>query len=168
FFLTTPPSSHIYTLSLHDALPIFAFIRRYQDEIILVIANLSRFVQYAGLDLSAFRGTSPVELFGRAQLPPIGDAPYFLTLGPHAFYWFELGPVGAVYDRPGAHRAPLQLTVQATWTNVFAGKARLSLEDRVMRYVQTQRWFGRKGREVKGATFVERVAVSFNSADALI
>ena len=37
-----------------------------------------------------------------------------------------------------------------------------------MRYVQTQRWFGRKAREVKGATFVERVPVSFNSADACI
>src|SRR2546430_8578793 len=92
-----------------------AFIRRYQDEVILVIANLSRFVQYAGLDLSAFKGTSPVELFGRAQFPPIGDAPYFLTLGPHSFYWFALTPVGAVgdaqtrqraaltIDRPGAH-----------------------------------------------------------------
>ena len=147
---------------------VLAFIRRYQDEIILVIANLSRFVQYAGLDLSAFKGTSPVELFGRAQFPPIGDAPYFLTLGPHSFYWFGLSPVGSVYEGPGAHRAPLQLTVQATWTNVFAGKARLSLEDRVMRYVQTQRWFGRKAREVKGATFVERVPVSFNSADACI
>src|SRR5438309_5926415 len=147
---------------------VLAFIRRYQDEIILVIANLSRFVQYAGLDLSAFRGTSPVELFGRAQFPPIGDAPYFLTLGPHSFYWFGLSPVGSVYERPGAHRAPLQLIVQATWTNVFAGKARLSLEDRVMRYVQAQRWFGRKAREVKGATFVERVPVSFNSADACI
>ena len=147
---------------------VLAFIRRYQDEIILVIANLSRFVQYAGLDLSAFKGTSPVELFGRAQFPPIGEAPYFLTLGPHSFYWFGLSPVGSVYERPGAHRAPLQLIVQATWTNVFAGKARLSLEDRVMRYVQTQRWFGRKAREVKGATFVERVPVSFNSADACI
>src|SRR5437879_13150345 len=70
--------------------------------------------------------------------------------------------------QPGTHREHLQLIVQATWTNVFAGKARLSLEDRVMRYVQTQRWFGRKAREVKGATFVERVPVSFNSADACI
>src|SRR5213083_316769 len=147
---------------------VLAFIRRYQDEVILVIANLSRFVQYAGLDLSAFRGTSPIELFGRAEFPPIGDAPYFLTLGPHSFYWFGLSPGGSVYEGPGAHRAPLQLTVQATWTNVFTGKARISLEDRVMRYVQTQRWFGRKAREVTGATFVERVPVSFNSADACI
>jgi len=50
---------------------VLAFIRRYQDEVILVIANLSRFVQYAGLDLSAFKGTAPVELFGRAQFPVI-------------------------------------------------------------------------------------------------
>src|SRR5881227_2050084 len=78
---------------------VLAFIRRYQDEVILVIANLSRFVQYAGLDLSAFKGTAPVELFGRAQFPVIGEALYPLTLGAHTFYWFALTPVGAVYDR---------------------------------------------------------------------
>src|ERR1700704_3702287 len=96
---------------------VLAFIRRYQDEVILVIANLSRFVQYAGLDLSAFKGTSPIELFGRAQFPPIAESPYFLTLGPHSFYWFLLPPAGAAADRPGAP-APLQLTVQGDWTNV--------------------------------------------------
>src|SRR4030095_12615506 len=50
---------------------VLAFIRRYQDEVILVIANLSRFVQYARLDLAPFRGTSPVALFGRAQFEAI-------------------------------------------------------------------------------------------------
>src|SRR5438093_13107225 len=78
---------------------VLAFIRRYQDEVILVIANLSRFPQYAGLDLSAFKGTSPVELSGRAQFPPITETLYFLTLGPHSFYWFLLTTVGALYDR---------------------------------------------------------------------
>jgi maltose alpha-D-glucosyltransferase/alpha-amylase len=146
---------------------VLAFIRRYQDEVILVVANLSRFVQYAGLDLSAFKGTAPIELFGRAQLPPIGDTPYFLTLGPHSFYWFALTLVREG-DGPGAHVAPLQLTVTAPWTNVFAGKARLSLEDRIISYVRTQRWFGGKAREIKGATFVETVPVLFNSTKACI
>src|SRR3954471_20666631 len=77
---------------------VLAFIRRYQDEVILVIANLSRFVQYAGLDLSAFKAAAPIELFGRAQFPPVGDSPYFMTLGPHSFYWFLLTPVGATSD----------------------------------------------------------------------
>ena len=147
---------------------VLAFIRRYQDEVILVIANLSRFVQYAGLDLSAFKGTAPVELFGRTQFPPIGDSPYFLTLGPHSFYWFALTAVTDGYERPGVQGAALQLTVAAPWTNVFAGRTRVSLEDRIIRYVQTQRWFGGKAREIKGATFVETVPVSFDSAKACI
>ena len=35
-------------------------------------------------------GMVPVELFGRTAFPPIGELPYLLTLGPHAFYWFAL------------------------------------------------------------------------------
>jgi maltose alpha-D-glucosyltransferase/alpha-amylase len=145
---------------------VLAFIRRYQDEVILVIANLSRFVQYAGLDLSAFKGTSPVELFGRAQFPAITDSPYPLTLGPHSFYWFLLTAVGAASDRQGAHPAPLQLTVQGDWRNAFVGKARAHLEERLASYVQTQRWFGGKARHIKAVSFGEIVPISFNSADA--
>src|SRR5688572_15053139 len=62
---------------------VLAFIRRFEDERILVIANLSRFVQGVTLDLSEFRGMSLVEMFGRVELPSVGDQPYFLTLGPH-------------------------------------------------------------------------------------
>ncbi len=47
-----------------------------EDETILVVANLSRFVQYVELDLSAFKGSVPVELFGQTEFPPIGDLPY--------------------------------------------------------------------------------------------
>jgi maltose alpha-D-glucosyltransferase / alpha-amylase len=145
---------------------VLAFIRRYQDEVILVIANLSRFVQYAGLDLSAFKGTAPIELFGRAQFPHITDSPYVLTLGPHSFYWFLLSPVGAVYERPGSHRAPMQLTVQGQWTNVFSGKARTALEENLISYVQSQRWFGGKARNIKSASFREIVPITFNSTNA--
>jgi len=139
---------------------VLAFIRRYQDEIILVIANLSRFPQYAGLDLSAFKGTTPVELFGRAQFPQIGESPYFLTLGAHSFYWFLLTPASQSLERPSS---PLQLTVNDDWQNVFSGKARLALEDRLIPYLQAQRWFGGKARHVKAATFAEVVPFSFDS-----
>jgi maltose alpha-D-glucosyltransferase / alpha-amylase len=147
---------------------VLAFIRRYQDECILVIANLSRFVQYASLDLSAFKGTAPIELFGRAQFPAITDSPYVLTLGPHSFYWFLLSSVGAVYDRPGAHRAPLQLTVQGDWTKVFSGKSKAILEENLVSYVQNQRWFGGKARNIKSAVFGDVVPITFNSTNASI
>ena len=143
---------------------VLAFLRRYQDETILVIANLSRFVQYAGLDLSAFKGTAPIELFGGAQFPPISDSAYFLTLGPHSFYWFALTPVETADQAIGLQGTPVQLTVQAPWTNVFSGRVRVTLEDHIIiDYVRRQRWFGGKAREIKAATFVETVPVSFDS-----
>ena len=73
-----------------DNRKILAFIRRYEDEVILVVANLSRYVQFVELDLTKFQGLAPVELFGRSSFPPIRDEGYVLTLGPHAFYWFAL------------------------------------------------------------------------------
>ena len=54
------------------------------------VVNLSRNVQCVELDLSEFRGAVPVELFGNLEFPPVGDLPYFITLGPHGFYWFSL------------------------------------------------------------------------------
>ena len=69
---------------------VFACIRQYQNERILVVANLSRYVQPVELDLSPFQSLVPVELFGSTEFPAITDKPYFLTLGPHAFYWFSL------------------------------------------------------------------------------
>jgi trans-2,3-dihydro-3-hydroxyanthranilate isomerase len=41
---------------------VLAFIRRYGDEQLLVVTNLSRFVQYVELDMSAHRGLVPVEI----------------------------------------------------------------------------------------------------------
>ncbi len=75
-----------------ENLKILPYVRRTENETLLCVVNLSRFVQYAELDLSAFRGWQPVELIGENRFPLIGDLPYFLTLGPHAFYWFRLEP----------------------------------------------------------------------------
>ena len=51
---------------------VIAFIREYEGERVLVVANLSRFVQHAELDLSRFAGQMPVELFSRNEFPRRG------------------------------------------------------------------------------------------------
>src|SRR5262249_35236659 len=147
---------------------VLAFIRRYRDEVILVIANLSRFVQYVGLDLSAFKGTTPVELFGRAEFPQVGESPYFLSIGAHSFYWFLLMPAGKAVEHGAGSRTPVDITVQENWTNVFSGRARTSLEEALIGYLKSQRWFGGKARQVKSATFVDTVPLSSASAEAMI
>jgi maltose alpha-D-glucosyltransferase/alpha-amylase len=69
---------------------ILPYIRQYENETILCVVNLSRYVQAVELDLSNYEGWQPVELMGETRFPHIGSLPYFLTFGPHSFYWFRL------------------------------------------------------------------------------
>jgi maltose alpha-D-glucosyltransferase / alpha-amylase len=69
---------------------VLIFLRRYKDELILCVNNLSRFAQFVELDLREFTGLLPLELWSKNCFPPIGELPYLLTLGPHNFLWFRL------------------------------------------------------------------------------
>jgi maltose alpha-D-glucosyltransferase/alpha-amylase len=69
---------------------VLAYLREDGDEAILCVANLSRSVQPVELDLASFAGFVPIEVLGYTEFPTIGERPYFLTLGPYGFYWFEL------------------------------------------------------------------------------
>ncbi|WP_110589874.1 maltose alpha-D-glucosyltransferase [Microbacterium suaedae] len=60
------------------------------SEIIICVNNLSQFPQPVELDLRRFEGFIPVEILGGVPFPRIGELPYFLTLGGHAFLWFRL------------------------------------------------------------------------------
>ncbi|HYG64095.1 MAG TPA: maltose alpha-D-glucosyltransferase [Thermoanaerobaculia bacterium] len=138
---------------------VLAFVRRYEGETLLVVANLSRFVQHAELDLSALDGLTPVELFGRNRFPAIrAGRPYPMTLGPHAFYWFSLeqepalvGPRGDT--APGEAAAPLAvLPVAGAWTSVLAGEARADLGAALAALLPSRRWFGGKARTIRAVT----------------
>ena len=69
---------------------VLAFLRRHADETLLIVANLSARTQPIELPLAAYEGSVPVEMLGGARFPAVGRAPYFLSLGPHSFYWFTL------------------------------------------------------------------------------
>jgi maltose alpha-D-glucosyltransferase/alpha-amylase len=145
---------------------VLSFVRRYRDESVLVVANLSRFPQHVDLDLSAFRGVTPVELFGQARFPSVGEAPYRLTLGPYGFYWFALdattgsGPVEAGRD---VARLP-SLRVERSWETVFDGRARASLEGALPAYLLAQRWFGGQGRNLQSVEIQDLIPLPPSSA----
>jgi maltose alpha-D-glucosyltransferase/alpha-amylase len=71
---------------------VLAYIRRWDDQTILCVANLSRFAQPVELDLSAFAGRIPIEMLGYVEFPRIRSEPYLLTLTPYGYFWFELRP----------------------------------------------------------------------------
>jgi maltose alpha-D-glucosyltransferase / alpha-amylase len=69
---------------------VLAYVRCEGDDVVLCVNNLSRFAQPAELPLQRFDGRTPIELLGRVPFPKIGELPYFVTLGPYQFYWFQL------------------------------------------------------------------------------
>ena len=69
---------------------VFAHIRTYEDDVVLCVHNLARSAQAVELDLSAYEGRIPEEMFGRTPFPRIGEWPYLLTLAPRGFFWFLL------------------------------------------------------------------------------
>ncbi len=75
---------------MHTNPKVLAFIRRYEDDTLLIVCNLSRYVQPVLLDLRKYNGMGLTELWGNVSFPKIEDKPYFLSLGPHSFYWFQL------------------------------------------------------------------------------
>jgi maltose alpha-D-glucosyltransferase/alpha-amylase len=125
---------------------ILAYIRRYENENVLVVANLSRVVQCFELDLNQFRGMVPIELSGGTRFPIIGERPYFLNLGPFAFYWFDLQR--EVSAEVATQDAPL--IGARTWEDLFGTRTRDALAKALRSYISTRRWFGGKSRVIHG------------------
>jgi maltose alpha-D-glucosyltransferase/alpha-amylase len=135
------------TMLAPDNPKVLAFVRQLDDEILLVVANLSRFAQATALDLSAYRGRVPRELFGQTAFPAITQAPYPLTLGPHGFFYFVLTPGGR--EQPWAPATPA--TVTGTWPALLHGPGRSGLETALFPYLITRRWFSARTRRPKSA-----------------
>ena len=140
---------------------VITYVRRYEDETILCVANLSRAVQPVEIPLAPFTGLTPVELLGQTQLPRIGDQPYFLTLAPYGFYWFKLQEVVVpttsrtvpVIDE---HPAVPSLFAGIVWDAMLDGSMRSIVEKQALGpFLERQRWFGGKARSVLSARFVD-------------
>jgi maltose alpha-D-glucosyltransferase/alpha-amylase len=137
---------------------ILAFIRRYENERLLIVSNLSRFVQHVQLDLSAYQGMVPVELFGRTSFPPIQAAPYFLALGPHSFYWFYLTPAQTMSEGTAMEAGdPILPVVEADLEkeDFLNGKAAARLGEVLPGFLTRSRWFGGKARPLKQAKIAD-------------
>ncbi len=69
---------------------VLAFVRTLGHETVLAVSNLSGTAQAVELELSAFAGAIPIEMFGSSIFPRIRREPYIMMLGPYDFYWFRL------------------------------------------------------------------------------
>jgi maltose alpha-D-glucosyltransferase/alpha-amylase len=153
---------------------ILAYLREFEGETVLCIANLSRHAQPVELDLQAFRGLVPVELVGRSPFPQIGAGPYVLTCPGYAFYWFLLADPaklqGEFMAAPDATVLPEYVTVvwARDWQGVVEGRGRQTLErDILPTYLPQQRWFSSKNAVIESCRLVSSAVMGTNGRSLL-
>ena len=152
---------------------ILAYLREYEDETLLCVANLAHSPQAVELDLSAFVGRVPVELNAGTAFPPIGELTYLLTLPPYGFYWFVLGKAS---DWPAWHTPapePLPEFITIVLRDRLAGSlettAKSEIEgDALPQYIPKRRWFGLKDQTIQSAEIVYATDIGDKDREILI
>jgi maltose alpha-D-glucosyltransferase/alpha-amylase len=136
---------------------VLTFLRVTEEEQILCVVNLSRYVQHAELDLSAHAGARPIALHGHVEFPTVGSEPYVMTLGPHDCFWFVLDPAR---DATAVAELPLVDVAADDWPAMFGlEQSRTRIERLLPAYIAAQPWFRGSRRQVRGASVRESIAL---------
>jgi maltose alpha-D-glucosyltransferase/alpha-amylase len=145
---------------------ILAYTRTYQEEVMLVIANLSRFTQAAELDLQNFKGYVPMEIQSHNKFPVIrDDVPYFFTLGAYASQVFQLKKVAPDLEKEDG----LPTIKISHWKDLLNRTTVEHLENEILpAYMMRLRWFGGKARVITGMRIVDQLQVPAEDCDILL
>ena len=141
---------------------VLVYVRQYQTEVVVCVANLSRSAQAAEIDLSPWRGRVPFELLGRTNFPPIGEAPYLVTLAPYGFYWFLLGEREAsTVEAPPTPAEFETLVVTHGWRSLSQGRCKSVLAHDVLpAFLAGRRWFPERGNLAISAQIVGTIPLT--------
>ncbi len=137
---------------------VLAYVRQYENEQVLCLANLSRFAQPVQLDLSEFEGMTPVEMLGYVEFPVISKQPYPLTIGPYGFLWLEIQPAQTTWIDPELETPAviLDLPRDSDWEALFTGPNGDLLKTAILpEFLQRQRWFGSKSSKIISVTVTD-------------
>ncbi len=133
---------------------VLAYLRRYENETILCVANLSHLAQQTVLDLSEFTGCYPVDLYGNTSFFPVTEQGYPFTLGPYSFFWFSMEReprLETVQRNLPAEETREITTITETEDTLFRHTENwFILEAVLLAYCKTKHWFRGKLRNAWG------------------
>lgn len=146
---------------------VLAFVREYEDETILVIANLSRFPEAVELDLQDYKGHVPMEVFSKNKFPSIKEVPYLFTIGGHGYYWMELRPQDVVQESEKEQAKPAMQ--MPSLKQQLPAHALRELESRVLpQYIWQRRWFGGKARTLQRMQVIQSMPLQLGKTGSAL
>lgn len=144
---------------------VLAFTRCYEDQKILVVANLSRFMQSAELDLDSYAGHVPMEVFSHNRFPVVKlEQPYVFMLSPHSCLCFVLQD-----ERVELSDTKLSEMLEiGKWKELTEPQNLEFLESKILPdYMMRMRWFGGKGRGVERIEIIDHATVPLAEGSAI-
>jgi maltose alpha-D-glucosyltransferase / alpha-amylase len=139
---------------------VLAFTRRYKEDILLVVVNLSKHSQAAEIDLHEFADYEPVEVFSQNSFPAIKSVPYFFTLGGHSFQWFEL----LQKKTETVHPDRLPEFELHSIHNLLEDPSKNLLEQKILPgYFKRADWFGGKTKKIFSISILQHEALHLPS-----
>ncbi len=145
---------------------VLAFTRTYQDQIILVVVNLSRFSQVVELNLNQYAEYTPMEVFSKNEFPIIKEnKAYMLTMSPYAYHWFLLKKASSTLD--SEDQIP---TIQLkSWREVNTLSFREKLESDILpAYLRRNSWFTENGRKIHQVDIIDWIEIPVNGREGYI
>jgi maltose alpha-D-glucosyltransferase/alpha-amylase len=162
---------------------VLAYVREHGEDVVLCVFNVSRVAQPVELALQAYKGRVPVEMMGRSSFPPVGEAPYLLTLPAYGFFWFRLATDAAPPQWHAERLAVEDLPVLVLfdgWDSFFRSRVvpwRMAMAERTLDqferemmppFMLRQRWYASKGERLDRADLVAHGMLESNGSRWLL
>jgi maltose alpha-D-glucosyltransferase/alpha-amylase len=145
---------------------ILAYLRKYEEETLLVVVNLSKYAQVAEVPLEGYKGYVLCELMSKNRFPAIGEASsYFFTLSPHTYLWFS---IEKIFPGLNEYNDVPQLNLR-TWTEIMHKDNRPVLETKVLpAFLFRQKWFSGRNRTIYNIEIVQHVMIQYHAAEGML
>jgi maltose alpha-D-glucosyltransferase/alpha-amylase len=127
---------------------VLCFLRSYESQRVIVVANLSQFSQATTLNLSDFRQCDITEVFSQNRFRPVEEnGDYDITIGPYGYFWFQVDATEKKEAITSGTELPL-LKTDISWERIFSNyNERRTIERKILHpFMKKCRWFGGKAR----------------------
>ncbi len=134
---------------------ILAFARAYENQCIIVVANLSQFSQAATLNLSHYKDCDITEVFSQNRFQSVEEGDYPITIGPYGYFWFQADTAEKKGKPETSGELPI-LKTDISWERIFDNYNEVRMLERKILplFMKKCRWFGGK------AKIISKVAIN--------
>lgn len=142
---------------------ILSFLRTYEAQHIILVANLSQFSQVTTLSLSDYKDCEVTEVFSQNRFLNVGDGQYSLTMGPYGYYWLQLDRPEHKDKTDGNGELPM-FSADHTWEKAFSNyNEKRQFERKVLPvFMKKCRWFAGKAKAIAKMSLQKMIPVKVN------